>query len=60
MKSLQDSIMVGNDNYCLCLNEFEVNAEIYWQKLQIENDFYDVTCAREDKHIKTHKLIISS
>ena len=52
--------MVGNDNYCLCLNEFEVNAEIYWQKLQIENNFCDVTLACEDKHIKTHKLIISS
>ena len=52
--------MVGNDNYCLGLNEFEINAEIYWQQLQIENDFYDVTHAREDKHIKTLKLIIST
>ena len=25
LKSLGDSIMVGNDNYCLRLNEFEVN-----------------------------------
>ena len=42
--------MVGNDNYCLRLNEFEVNTEIYWQKLKNENDFCDVTPACEDKH----------
>ena len=49
--------MVGNDNYCLRLNEFEVNAEIYWQKLQNEKYFYDVTLICEDKRIKTHKFI---
>ena len=49
--------MVGNDNYCLPLNEFEINAEIYWQKLQNEKDFCDVTLVYEDKLIKTHKFI---
>ena len=49
--------MVGNDNYCLPLNEFEINAEIYWQKLQNEKDFCDVTLVCEDKLIKTHKFI---
>ena len=52
--------MVGNDNFCLRLNEFEGNVKIYWQELQKENDFCDVTLACEDKQIKTHKLIISS
>jgi hypothetical protein len=52
--------MVGSDNYCLRLNEFEVNAEIYWKKLQAENDFCDVTFACEDQHIKTHKFIFFS
>ena len=52
--------MVGNDNYCLRLNEFEVNAELYWQKLQNEKYFCDVTLVCEDKHIKTHKFIIFS
>ena len=52
--------MAGNDNYCLRLNGFESNAKIYWQDLQAENDFCDVTLACEDKQIKTHKLIISS
>ena len=49
--------MVGNDNYCLTLNEFEVNADIYWEKLQNEKDFCDVTLVCEDKNIKTHKFI---
>ena len=52
--------MAANDNYCLRLNEFEGNAKIYWQELQKENDFCDVTLACENKQIKTHKLIISS
>ena len=52
--------MAGNDNYCFHLKEFEGNAKIYWQELDKENDFCDVTLACEDKKIKTHKLIISS
>ena len=40
--------MAGNDNYCFRLDEFEGNAITYWQQLQMENDFCDVTLACED------------
>ena len=52
--------MASNENYCLKLNGFEGNAKLYWQELQLENDFCDVTLACEDNQIKTHQLIISS
>ena len=60
MKSMQYSIMVEKDNYCLSLNEFEVNTDIYWQKFQNGKDFCDVTLVCKDKNIKTHKFIIFS
>ena len=28
--------MASNANYYLCLNEFEDNAKMYWQELQME------------------------
>ena len=52
--------MVGNDNFCLRLKEFEDNAKMYWQELQKDNYFCNVTLACEDKQIRTHKFIISS
>ena len=52
--------MAVNVNYCLRLNEFEDSVKIYWQELQMENYFCDVTLACENKQIKTHKLVISS
>ena len=52
--------MTGSDNFCLRLNELEGNTKIYWQELQKETNFCDVTLACEDKQIETHKLIISS
>merc|ERR1719469_1467412 len=39
---------------------FERNVRKFWQELQIENDFHDVTLACEDKQIQTHKIIISA
>ena len=52
--------MAVSDNFSFILNGFEGNAKIYWQELQTEKDFYDVTLACDDKQIKTHKLILSS
>ena len=52
--------MVGNDSFCLRLNQFERNVKTAWQDMQAEADYCDVTLACEDKQIKTHKLIISS
>ena len=52
--------MTGSENFYLRLNGFEGNAKIYWEELQTEKDFYDVTLACDDKQIKTHKLVISS
>ena len=52
--------MASNDNYCLCLKEFEDNAKTYWQELQMENNFCDMTLSCDERQIKTHKLIISS
>ena len=52
--------MSASKKYCLRLNEFEGNAKLYWQALQKEIDFCDVTLACEDKQIEAHKLIISS
>ena len=49
-----------DDIRCIRLNEFEGNVKLYWQDLQKENDFCDVTLACENKQIKTHKLIVSS
>ena len=37
--------MAVNVNYCLRLNEFEDIVKIYWQELQMENYFCDVTLA---------------
>ena len=52
--------MASDANYCLQMNRFEENGKIYWQELQMEKTFYDVTLACEDKQIMAHKLIISS
>ena len=30
----------------------------YWQQLQYENDFCDVTLVCDDKRIKAHKLVV--
>ena len=52
--------MVGNVDFCLCLKDFEGKSKIYWQELQNEKDFCDVTLVCEDKQIEAHKLVISS
>ena len=52
--------MVGNVDFCLCLKDFERKSKIYWQELQNEKDFCDVTLVCEDKQIEAHKLVISS
>ena len=51
--------MASGENFCLRLNEFESNVKIYWQQLQVEKDFSDVTLVCDDGHIKSHKIIIS-
>ena len=52
--------MTSGENFCLRLNEFERNVKTYWQQLQDEKHFCDVTLACDDGHIKTHKILISS
>merc|ERR1719186_2097552 len=52
--------MTSGDNFCLGLNEFENNVKTYWQQLQFETDFRDITLACDDGSIKTHKVLISS
>ena len=52
--------MANVENFCLRLNEFETNVKIYWQQLQDEKDFCDVTLVCDDGQIKTHKIMISS
>ena len=52
--------MIGNVDFCLCLKDFEGKSKIYWQELQNEKDFCDVTLVCEDKQIEAHKLVISS
>ena len=51
--------MASNANYYLCLKEFEDNAKMYWQELQMEKQFCDMTLSCDEIQIKTHKLIIS-
>ena len=55
-----DINMVGNVDFCLCLKDFEGKSKIYWQELQNEKKFCDVTLVCEDKQIDAHKLVISS
>ena len=38
----------------------KVNVKVSWKELETDKDFCDVMLACEDKHIKTHRLIISS
>ena len=52
--------MYQDNNYLLCLNQFERNIKAKWQELQTEKDLCDMTLACEDKQILTHKIIISS
>merc|ERR1719186_465719 len=52
--------MTSGDNFCLGLNEFENNVKKYWQQLQFETDFRDITLACDDGSINTHKVLISS
>ena len=52
--------MSESDVFCLCMDQFTINAGKSWQELQIETDFCDVTLACEDKQIKAHKVIISA
>ena len=35
-------------------------VKTYWQQLQFESDFRDVTLVCDDGHNQAHKLIISS
>ena len=35
-------------------------VKTYWQQLQFESNFYDVTLVCDDGHIQAHKLIIST
>ena len=39
---------------------FEKNVKTSWQELQLEENYSDIILACEGKHIKTHKLVISS
>ena len=52
--------MAFDKELCLYSHEFESNIKTTWQKLQKENDFFDVTLACGDKQVETHKIIISS
>lgn len=52
--------MAGGENFCLRLNVFEKNVKTSWQELQLEENYSDIILACEGKHIKTHKLVISS
>ena len=52
--------MAINDIFCLRQNDFDLNIKDSWKELQNQEDFCDVTLACDDKHIKTHKVIISS
>ena len=52
--------MAGGDNFYLCLNKCEENVTKFWQMLQIEQDFCDITLSCEDKQKQIHKVIIAS
>ena len=52
--------MAGIDNFCLQLNEFESNIKTFWNELEADKDFCDVTLACEYKQIKAHKVVIFS
>ena len=52
--------MTTEDSFYIALNEFDNNIRTIWQTVQSEDDFCDMTMAREDKLIQTHKMIISS
>ena len=55
-----DKNMAVDDKYCLRLNSFGRNVKTCWQDLQIDKYFWDVTLGYEDKHFKTHKVVLSS
>ena len=50
--------MDTEENFCLRLNSFDKNVKSAWQKMQMEEDFCDVTLACQDKQIKTHKMLL--
>jgi len=50
----------NDDNYCLKMNNFQDNIKTCWKDLQVENNFYDITLACENKKILAHKVIITS
>ena len=50
----------SNVLYVLLIIYYIGGVKTYWQQLQSENDFCDVTLVCDDGHIQAHKLIISS
>ena len=52
--------MSTDENVRHRLNSFEKDVKTFWQDIQMEKDFCDVTIACDDKIIRTHKIIISS
>jgi len=51
--------MADGDYFSVQSKEFEGNLKCFWQELQGENDFCDITLACEDKQLQTHKFVIS-
>ena len=57
--NISPKIMSTGENVCHRLNSFEKDVKTFWQDIQMEKDFCDVTIACDYKIIRTHKIIIS-
>jgi len=52
--------MASLNSFYVNFNEFESNIGTIWQKLQSEQDFFDMTLVCDGQFIQTHKLVISA
>ena len=51
----------GKFKFILCYFQWVwKNIGTIWQKVQSEQDFYDIILACDEKFIQTHKLVISA
>ena len=50
----------SNVLYVLLIIYYIGGVQTYWQQLQSESDFCDVTLVCDDGHNQAHKLIIST
>ena len=53
-------MLVSLNSFFVTFNEFEKHIGTIWQKVQSEQDFYDIILACDEKFIQTHKLVISA